>query len=36
MEIIKINSNHPLANKIEKCDWNAAKFLATLLKNNQL
>lgn len=36
MEIIKINSNHPLANKIDKCDWNAAKFLAKLLKNNQL
>ena len=36
MEIIKINTNNPLANKIEECDWNAAKFLAKLLKNNQL
>ena len=36
MEIIKINSNHSLVSKIEECDWNAAKFLAKLLKNNQL
>lgn len=36
MKVIKIKGNHSLVSKIEECDWNAAKFLSKILKNNKL